>query len=137
MRFDTSAYMRLDATNSLGSSASGGAFATSTGDILEISCFGAGVFRLRVGPNTRPDYGLIVGRAQRCEMTQPVHGTWAFVAGNTRLEIVGAPCALRLMHDDHAVMSSIADEHFRGTTRLPVIGKSRNGQRWTAAFALA
>jgi alpha-D-xyloside xylohydrolase len=137
MQFDTTAYTRLDATNSLGASASGGAFATSTGDILEISSFGAGIFRLRVGPNTRPDYGLIVGRAQRCEMQQSVRGTWAFATGNTRLEVVGEPFKLRLVHDEHIVLTSITDEHFRGLPRLPVIGKARSGQQWVASFALA
>ena len=55
MRLDTTAFIRLDAPNSLGANASGAAFATNTGDILEIACFGPGIFRLRVGPNTRPD----------------------------------------------------------------------------------
>ena len=64
MLFDSTAFLRLDSPQSLGASASGASFATSTGDILEVSCYGAGVFRMRVGPNTRPDYGLVVGRTQ-------------------------------------------------------------------------
>ena len=58
---DATAFVRLDALQSLGASASGASFATSTGDILEVSCYGPGVFRMRVGPNTQPDYGLVVG----------------------------------------------------------------------------
>jgi alpha-glucosidase (family GH31 glycosyl hydrolase) len=137
MRFDSAAYARLGATNSMGTSASGAAFATTTGDILEVSCFGPGIFRLRVGPNTRPDYGLVVGRAQRCDVAQPGVGKWTFTAGNSRLEMVGEPMSLRLVHDDHAVLTSTTDEHFRGFTRLPVIGRARSGTQWTAAFALA
>jgi len=57
MNFDSTAYIRVDASGGLGASASGASFATSTGDILEVASFGPGVFRLRVGPNTRPDYG--------------------------------------------------------------------------------
>ena len=52
--FDPSAHLPLDAQESLGASASGIAFATSTGDILEVSTYGPGIFRLRVGPTTRP-----------------------------------------------------------------------------------
>jgi hypothetical protein len=71
MQFDTPAYIRVDASSSLGTSVSGASFATSTGDILEIGCFGPGVLRIRVGPNTRPDYGLVVARAQRRDVAQP------------------------------------------------------------------
>ena len=62
MHFDTTVFLRLDVLQSVGTSATGAAFATSTGDIFEVSCFGPGVFRLRAGPKTRPDYGLVVGR---------------------------------------------------------------------------
>ena len=51
--------------SSLGATSSGASFATSTGDILEVSAYGPGVFRLRFGPRTRPDYGIVVGRAKR------------------------------------------------------------------------
>src|SRR5258708_36340416 len=71
MHLDATAYFRLTASNSLGTSASGAEFATSTGDVLAVACFGAGIFRIRVGASTKPDYGLVVARAQRCEVTQP------------------------------------------------------------------
>ena len=45
MTFDTAPFIRLDALQSLGASASGASLATSTGDILEVSCYGPGVFR--------------------------------------------------------------------------------------------
>jgi alpha-D-xyloside xylohydrolase len=137
MSFDSSAYIRLNAPNSLGTSASGAAFATSTGDVLEISSYGAGTFRLRVGPNTRPDYGLIVGRAQRCEVSQPDSGTWSFGAGGTRLELSGEPLKFRLLLEEQPVLGSITDEHFRGFPRLPVIGRTRGGEQWLGSFALA
>src|SRR5207248_926216 len=90
MQLDPAAYLRLTAPNCLGTSASGAAFATSTGDVLEITCFGAGIFRMRVGPNTKPDYGLVTGRAQRCEIAKAAEG-WSFAAGGARLEIAGEP----------------------------------------------
>src|SRR2546421_2930893 len=61
MQLDPPPYLRLTAPNCLGTSASGAAFATSTGDVLEITCFGAGIFLMRVGPNTKPAYGLVTG----------------------------------------------------------------------------
>jgi alpha-D-xyloside xylohydrolase len=137
MQLDTTAYIRLTASDSLGTSASGAAFATSTGDVLEVASFGPGVFRLRVGANTRPDYGLVVGRAQRCDVTQTEPGVWSFATGGTRLELTGEPLRFRLLHDEHPLITSITDEHFRGFPRLPVIGRTRAGQQWLAAFALA
>src|ERR1700674_1508291 len=136
MLLDTTAFIRLDAPNSLGASASGAAFATNTGDILEVACFGPGIFRLRVGPNTCPDYGLVLGRAQRGDVAHPAPGVWTFTSGNARLEIGGEPLSIQLFHDQQRVLASITDEHFRGFTRLPVIGRARTGAQWIAAFAL-
>src|ERR1700692_3963621 len=136
MKLDTTAFIRLDAPNSLGASASGAAFATNTGDILEVACFGPGIFRLRVGPNTCPDYGLVLGRAQRCDVAQPAPAVWTFTSGSARVEIGGAPLSIQLFHDEQRVLASITDEHFRGFTRLPVIGRARTGAQWIAAFAL-
>jgi alpha-D-xyloside xylohydrolase len=137
MQLDSSAYLRIDASNSLGASASGASFATSTGDMLEIASFGPGIFRLRVGPNTRPDYGLIAARAQRCEVAQPSRGTWTFTAGDAVLELAGTPLSLRLLHAGKPVLVSITDEAPGGLTRLPAIGRTRQGQSWIAAYALA
>src|SRR5258708_14445828 len=100
------------------------------------SCFGAGIFRIRVGASTKPDYGLVVARAQRCEVTQPDEGVWSFAAGGLRLELTGEPLKIRVLHDEHPLLTSVTDEHFRGFTRLPVIGRTRNAAQWIAAFAL-
>jgi alpha-D-xyloside xylohydrolase len=137
MQFDPTAYIRLSAPNSLGLSASGGAFATSTGDVFEVGCYGPGVFRLRIGPNTLPDYGLVLGRAQRCEAAQTDPGVWSFAAGGAQLELTGEPLRLRLLHGGKPLLDSITDEHFRGFPRLPVIGRKRSGAQWVCAFALA
>jgi len=69
MPFDAGSYLRLDAPQCIGTSSAGASFATSTGDILEVSCFGAGIFRLRMGPQTRADYGLLAGRSKACDVT--------------------------------------------------------------------
>ncbi len=137
MLLDPAAYLRLDALNSLGSTTTGVSFATSTGDLLEISCYGSGTFRLRLGPNARPDYGLIVGRAKACTISQPGPGTWAIAAGDATLEITGAPLRFRLLWKGAPVLTSITDEHFRGWTRLPSFGRVKRGGLWTASFALS
>ncbi len=137
MYFDPTSYLRVDAPQVMDTSSSGASFATSTGDILEVSCYGPGVFRLRLGPNARPDYGLVQGRAQPCTFAKAEHGGWRFTASDAVLEITGTPLRFRLLHKGAPVFGSITDEHFRGWTRLPAFGRLRHGNQWTAAFALA
>jgi len=64
MQFDNAAFLRLDATGSLGSSSSGASFATSTGDILEISSHGPGVLRIRITlvdlVSTKPEASVVI-----------------------------------------------------------------------------
>ena len=66
MLLDPAAYLRLEIEGSLGATSTGASFATSTGDILEVTAHAGGAFRMRLGPNTRPDYGLLVSRARVC-----------------------------------------------------------------------
>ena len=82
MHLDPTAYLRIEAHQSIDTSAFGASFATSTGDILEVSSFGEGVFRMRMGPRTLPDYGIVQGRATSCEVTAGTTGPWRFVAGS-------------------------------------------------------
>ena len=123
MLLDPTAYLRLEALKSLGSTATGVSFATSTGDLLEITTYGSGTFRLRLGPNTRPDYGLVVGRAKSCTVTQPGPGTWTIASGDATLELTGSPLRFRLLWKGAPLLTSITDEHFRGWTRLPSFGR--------------
>ena len=120
--------LRLDALQSLGTSASGVSLATSTGDILEVTCYGPGVFRLRAGPNTKPDYGLVVGRAKACAVEPGEDGAWKFTAGDATLELAAAPLRFRLLHRGTPIAGSITDEHFRGSTRLPAFGRAAPGR---------
>jgi alpha-D-xyloside xylohydrolase len=134
---DLSAFLRLDAPNSLGATATGASFATSTGDVLEVSCFGPGVFRLRAGPNTRPDYGLVVGRVKACTVAQPSPETWTLASGDATLELTGSPLRYRLLWKGQPVAGSITDQHFRGFTRMPAFGRLRAAPCWIASLALA
>jgi alpha-D-xyloside xylohydrolase len=135
VQLDPTAYLRLEAPHSLGKSASGASFATSSGDILEVSAFGPGIFRIRLGPTTRPDYGIVVGRAKPCTVSEH-GGTWTFGSGDGALELAGVPLRVKLSWRGVPVLTSITDEHFRGFTRLPTFGRLRQGGLWTAAFAL-
>jgi hypothetical protein len=58
-------------------------------------------------------------------------------AGDTCLELTGEPLQLRLLHEGQPILGSITDQHFRGFTRLPVIGRARGAAQWVSAFALA
>ena len=143
MQFDTTALVRLDALQSLDRSASGAAFATSTGDIFEVSCYGPGVFRLRAGPNTQPDYGFIVGRTKACVVAPAENGATTFTAGETTLEMRAVPLRFCLRQRGAAIVESITDEHWHGAghepraaTRLPAFGRRRQGGQWIAALAL-
>ena len=136
MQIDPSDYLRLDVPHCLGATASGASFATSSGDVLEVECFGEGVFRVRVGPHTRPDYGIVVGRAKECTVAQRLPGTWTFTAGDSTLEMSGSPLRVTVLWKGVPVLRSITDEHFRGFTRLPTFGRLRHGGLWSAAFAL-
>ena len=112
MHFDATAFLRLDAPGSLGTSAAGASFATSTGDILEATCYGPGVFRLRVGPDTRPDYGLVQGRRKACTVTV-ANGVTTLTHGDSALEIAGRPLSFRLLHKGAPVFGSITDRQVR------------------------
>jgi alpha-D-xyloside xylohydrolase len=137
MTYDSTAILRLDALQSIGTSASGVSLATSTGDIVEVTCYGPGVFRLRAGPSTKPDYGLVVGRAKECSVEPGEGGSWKFTAGDGVLELAATPLAFRLFHRGAQVAGSITDETFHGSTRLPSFGRLRQGGQWIAAMALA
>ncbi len=136
MVFNTTSYLRLDIEGSLGTNSTGASFATSTGDILEVSAWGTCAFRMRLGPSTRPDYGLTIGRARACAVTQQAPGCWTFVNGDATLEVFDAPLRFRLLWKGAPVLASITDQHFRGHTRLPAFGRAQRGGLWTAALAL-
>ena len=136
MLLDPNDYLRLDVPHSLGATTAGASFATSSGDILEVESFGEGIFRLRLGPHTRPDYGILVARAKECAVAQRLPGTWTFTCGDALLEMSGAPLRIKLVWKGETVLRSITDEHFRGFTRLPTFGRIRQGGLWNAAFAL-
>jgi alpha-D-xyloside xylohydrolase len=137
LHFNPTNYLRIEDPRTIDTSASGASFATSTGDVLEVTSFGPGIFRMRTGPHTRPDYGILVGRSKPCTVAQTGAGVTSFSAGDAALEVSGGPLRFRLLWRGAVVASSITDQHFRGFTRLPTFGRIRQGGEWTAALSLA
>ncbi len=137
MFLDPSAYLRLDIEGSLGATSTGASFATTTGDMLEVTAFGPDTFRVRMGPNTRPDYSLVTGRARACITAEPARGVWTFTSGDATLELAAAPLRMRLSWQGTPVLASTTDAAPGGFTRLPSFGRGVRGGVWTAALALA
>jgi alpha-D-xyloside xylohydrolase len=137
LHFDPTNYVRLEEPRAIDTSAAGASFATSTGDILEVTSHGPGVFRMRIGPRTKPDYGMLVGRSKSIAVSRADASLAAFTAGDATLEITGGSLAFRVLWKGRPVASSITDQHFRGYTRLPAFGRIREGGEWTCAIALA
>lgn len=137
MLFDASAFLRVGIEGSVDATSASASFATSTGDILEVTAHAGGAFRLRIGPNTRPDYGLVVGRARSFATTQPGRGTWSLANDDAELVVGGSPCSLRLAWKGATLLESTTDRLANGDTRLPALGRAHRGGLWAAAFALA
>lgn len=137
MEFDPSAYTPIEALSLLDKTATGVAFATNTGDILEITSYGEGIVRPRIGPMVKPDYGLITARGQRCEIATASPGVWTLTTGNSEFELTGKPLALRLRVDQRQAIVSATDQLRNGLARFPALGRDRSGRRWLATLALA
>ena len=74
MHFDPTAFLRLDAPQASARRRPARRSRRRPATSSRCRCYGPGVFRLRVGPNTRPDYGLVVGRVKACTVAQPATG---------------------------------------------------------------
>jgi alpha-D-xyloside xylohydrolase len=129
-------FERLDGLEAPGGDA-GCARSASGGYAIEVTAPVVGAIRLRIGPRTRPDYGLL----EPVEGAAPVsaaleNGAWRVAAGNLALVLEPGPLRMRLEHRGRCVLESITDRHFRQHTRLPCFGRARSPERWVAAFAL-
>ncbi|MCC6867863.1 MAG: glycoside hydrolase family 31 protein [Burkholderiales bacterium] len=137
MLFDASAFARLGIEGSVDATSASASFATSTGDILEVTAYAGGAFRLRVGPRARPDYGLLVGRPRAFSTAQRDVATWSLANDDAELTLGGSPCVLRLAWKGQTLLESTTDRLPGGGTRLPAVGRAPRGGLWSAAFALA
>src|SRR5690349_13172339 len=111
--------------------------AMSDGAVMpgRVETYGDGVFRLRIGPQTLPDYGLVVAAATPLGETSDDDPRLAVCSGDAMLSLEQQPLRIRMERRGEPLLTSITDEHFRGFARLPAFGF--DGRRWVASFALA
>lgn len=114
-------------------------FATNVGP-LTISSPLPGVFRLTLGQNRLPDYGLVDAPPTGPLQLEEGEGGWIIRAGSIALGLAARPLRIALLRGDETILRSITDEHFRGWTRLPAFARGASEQkgasRWLASFAL-
>lgn len=135
MKLDVTSFNRAETLKLSRRTPAGAVFDTEIGP-LEVSAHAPGVFRLRFGPKTKPDYGLLArpDPVVTATLDSLDEGRYALSAGTARLELWQKPLRLRLLRDGQEILASISDEHFRGWTRLPTFGHGPLG--WIAALAL-
>src|SRR5262245_31852283 len=107
------------------------------GVALTLTAHAPGVFRLRFGPETRPDYGLLATPAPsgpQPELREVEPGGFKLFAGRYALKLKDKPLRFNLTGPRDEILETITDQHFRGWTRLPGFGRGAAG--WTAALAL-
>ena len=92
--------------------------------------------RLTMGTGTAPDYKLLLpATAAPALAVAAIDDGWRIDCGTVRLELRGTPLRLTLYRDGKPVLESITDQHFKGRTRLPGFGRSKD-TLWCASFAL-
>jgi alpha-D-xyloside xylohydrolase len=110
---------------------------------IALTSYGAGVFRLRINPIAKPDYGLIVARCDRTTNASSTAKALSAIAGKASISVSSDATHavnLRLMHRGKPLLSSIEDEHFRGmakpleASRIAAFGV--NATHAVAAFSL-
>jgi alpha-D-xyloside xylohydrolase len=117
-------FTAFDRLISLGSDAGNGALHVTSANgqkiALSVTTFGAGIFRLRINPIAKPDYGLLVADCdattditlgdQRCDVA----------AGRARLTLHSSERSamkLSLSYRGKTLLRSIEDEQFRGMAK--------------------
>lgn len=126
---------RLQGLKFIAKTAYGGRFDVD-GQTLEVTAHAAGVFRMRLGPKTLPDYGLLAtpDPSGPAPALIEVKNGWKLYAGRHALKLKANPFRIHLTGPDGTVLQSITDQHFRGWTRLPCFAKGDGF--WSVGFAL-
>ncbi len=111
---------------------------------VSLASYGAGIFRLRVNPIAKPDYGLIVAAPGEAVPVASGPHALALRAGSARLTLSSDDTHavnLALTHRGKPLLRSISDEHFRGMAqplnapRIGAFGLTEN--RSVASFEFA
>src|SRR4029079_19665926 len=100
-----------------------------------VETYADGVFRLRIGPHTLPDYSLVVAAATKLRDATIDPHKLAVQNGDATLTLDAQPLRVCVARRGETLLTSITDEHFRGFARFPAFGC--DGERWIASFALA
>jgi len=100
-----------------------------------VETYADGVFRLRIGPRTLPDYGLVVAVATPLRDATVDRRGMTVQNGDATLTLAADPLHVSVERRGETLLTSITDEHFRGFARFPAFGC--DGERWIASFALA
>jgi alpha-D-xyloside xylohydrolase len=105
---------------------------------------GKGIFRLRMNPVAKPDYGLVSPTIDTAAAVVQGDSSVSISAGSATLTLasdVTHAISLTLQYKGNTLLTSITDEQFRGmakpleATRLPAFGLTP--QRAVASFALS
>lgn len=108
------------------------------GDRIALSVCAGNIIRLRLYRETKADrYGILcedIRENKSGASFDAATGTLSLVCGDIRLVVQQQPMRLLLYRGERVLLQSITDEHFRGWSRLPAIG--RDEHRYTASFAL-
>jgi alpha-D-xyloside xylohydrolase len=102
---------------------------------LRVDCHAPGNFRLHLGSNPGPDYGIIKTspNVDHCEV-ECAEGNVKLISQGYSLELWGDPLNFTLRKGDKPLMKSADDGHFVRRFRLPPFAKLSDG--WVASFAL-
>ncbi|TAG46894.1 MAG: alpha-xylosidase [Betaproteobacteria bacterium] len=95
---------------------------TAAGDsiALSVTTYGAGIFRLRLNPIAKPDYGLIVASCDANSDFKIEPNRCSVSAGKARLTLASSDRSamkLALTYRGKTLLTSIEDEQFRGMAK--------------------
>jgi alpha-D-xyloside xylohydrolase len=113
----------------------GGAhFETSCGQ-LEVTAFAPGLYRIRLGKETGPDYRILTGKSDppAVQFTEEEEH-YQLVSGDLTLQLTQDPFRIRLLRGEKVLLQSVTDAHFTRSFRLPSFAEGPEG--WFAAFNL-
>lgn len=112
----------------------GARFITEAG-LLEVTFYAPGCVRVRLGEDTRPDYGLLVAGPEPAEVGVAAQGAgYRLTCGALALELDPDPLRLRLWYGDRLLLGSTEDGHISGGWRVAPL--ARGPESWQVALGL-
>ncbi len=139
MQLDPSRFARALRLIPLRSDASRATFEVELSDGRRLDAlverYGDDAFRVRLGAQTLPDYGLVVATAKPLDIRSSPDGRTIVEGASSRLIVEQDPLRFVLERAETPLLTSITDQHFRGWSRWPAFGC--DGERWITSVALA